>query len=279
MTRLRSRRSSFAQPMTKALDWDIQLKPVCVQNTEVPNYQSIVRTDNEKVLALTKKSYHPATNEKFVEVVGRIYEFTGFEVEGYSVFQDGRKVLAYLKNKEKMRIGDFDSENYMVIGNSFDCTTGFFTGISNVVLRCTNQFSRMNIGKSVRHDSQINLKLDELVRFYKDFMLQENELKTILESWNRAEASDHLVKEFVDVVLDIPQETVGAVKLNQRESLFNSINTEIQQMGSSAYGLFNGLTHYTSHVARTSHKMFGNPLGHSYKLNERGFKFLKNAIR
>jgi hypothetical protein len=56
--------------------------------------------------------------------VVRIYEFTGFEVEGYNVFQHGRKVLAFLKNNERMKIGDFDSDNYMVVGNSFDCSTG-----------------------------------------------------------------------------------------------------------------------------------------------------------
>ena len=72
-----------------------------------------------------------------------------------------------------MRIGDFDSTNYMVVGNSFDCSTGFFTGISNVVLRCTNQFSRISLGHNIRHNKHINVKLDELVRFYKGYMNQE----------------------------------------------------------------------------------------------------------
>lgn len=181
MTIRRPRRSSFAETVTKQLSWDIDLKPVIVEGNVLPDYQSVVRNDNGRVLSLTKKTYHPATNEKFLEVVSRVHEFTGFDVEGYSVFHGGRKVLAFLKNNEKMRIGDFDSDNYMVIGNSFDRSTGFFTGISSVVIRCTNQFSRIQTKQTIRHNKQINIKLDELVRFYKDYMRQEQQLKEVFE--------------------------------------------------------------------------------------------------
>lgn len=275
MTIRRPRRSSFAEPLTKQLTWDIDLKPVVVEGNILPDYQSIVRNDNGNVLSLTKKTYHPATNEKFTEVVSRIHEFTGFEVEGYSVFQGGRKVLAFLKNHEKMRIGDFDSDNYMVVGNSFDRSTGFFTGISSVVIRCTNQFSQLQTTRTIRHNQQINMKLDELVRFFKDYMKQEQQLKEVFEAWNRQTMDVSTVEAFVDHVLEIPKENVSTVKLNNSASLFDSINTEMAAMGPTAYGMFNGLTHYTSHVVKSSGKMFGNLAGHPYVLNQRGYRFIK----
>lgn len=278
MTISRPRRSPFAEAVTKQLSWDIDLKPVIVEGNTLPDYQSIVRNDSGQVLSLTKKTYHPASNEKFVEVIGRIHEFTGFDVEGYSVFHGGRKVLAFLKNNEKMRVGDFDSNNYMVIGNSFDRSTGFFTGISSVVIRCTNQFSRIQTTQSIRHNRQINMKLDELVCFYKDYMRQEQQLKEVFEIWNQNLIDKHTVEAFADHVLEIPNENVSTVKKNHRLSLFDSINTETTAMGNTAYGLFNGLTHYTSHVMKSSSKMFGNTLGHSYRLNQRGFQFLEKSV-
>lgn len=279
MTIRRTRRSSFAEPLTRQLSWDIGLKPVFVEGNTLPDYQSIVRNDNGNVLSLTKKTYHPATNEKFIEVVSRIHEFTGFEVEGYSVFHGGRKVLAFLKNQEKMRIGDFDSDNYMVVGNSFDRSTGFFTGISSVVIRRTNQFSQLQTTRTIRHNQQINMKLDELVRFYKDYMKQEQQLKEIFEVWNRRSVDTSTVEAFVEHVLEVPKENVSTVKQNRKASLFDSINTEMAAMGGTTYGLFNGLTHYTSHVVKSSGKMFGNALGHSYRLNERGFRFLETSVQ
>lgn len=244
----------------------------------LPDYQSVVRNDNGHVLSLTKKTYHPATNEKFQEVVSRVHEFTGFDVEGYSVFHGGRKVLAFLKNNEKMRVGDFDSNNYMVIGNSFDRSTGFFTGISNVVIRCTNQFGRLQTTRTIRHNKQINMKLDELVRFYKNYVDQEQQLKEVFKIWNQKFADTPTVEAFVDHVLEIPKENASAIKVNSKASLFHSINTEMDAMGNTAYGLFNGLTHYTSHVVKSSNKMFGNVLGHPYRLNERGFSFLHDFV-
>jgi hypothetical protein len=275
MTIRRPTRSSFSEPITKSLSWDVELMPVCVEGNTLENYQSLVRNDNRKVLSVTKKSYQPATNEKFIEVVAKIHEFTRFEVEGYSVFQEGRKVLAFLKNNEKMRIGDFDSENYLVIGNSFDCSSGFFTGISNVVLRCTNQFSRISVGHNIRHNGQLNLKLDDIVRFYKGYAHQENQLKKTFEFWNQEEVDQTTINDFVNAVLAIPKTEVSAIKKNQQASLIHSINTEMATMGKNAYSLFNGLTHYTSHVVKSSSKVFGNAIGHSYRLNERGFKILE----
>ncbi|MEJ1239591.1 DUF932 domain-containing protein [Chryseolinea sp. T2] len=275
MTR-RSTRSTFAEPLTKSLSWDIAQTPVSVNGKTLSNYQALVRNDNQDVLAVTKKSYHPATNERFLEVVSKLHEFTGFDVKGYSVFQGGRKVLAYLKNTENMRIGEFDSENYMVVGNSFDCTTGFFTGISNVVIRCSNQFSKMSIQHKVRHNKQLSMKLDGLVLFYKGFMQEQQALQQTFTSWSEQPIEPKFAEKFVNHVLDIKSDDLSTMKENQRRSLMESVGTEMDAMGATLYGLFNGLTHYSSHVVRTSGKLFGNPIGHSASLNNRGFQLLSS---
>lgn len=109
-------------------------------------------------------------------------------------------------------------------------------------------------------------------------MKQERQLKEVFGVWNRHTVDTSTVEAFVDHVLEIPKENVSAVKLSHRSSLFDSINTEMAAMGGTAYGLFNGLTHYTSHVLKSSGKMFGNALGHPYHLNQRGLQFLEQSI-
>jgi hypothetical protein len=270
MTR-RQTRSTFAEPLTKQLGWDVEQIPVVVEGKTLINHQAIVRNDNRDVLAVTKKSYHPATNERFLEVISRLHEFTGFGVEGYSVFHGGRKVLAFLKNSEKMRIGDFDSENYMVVGNSFDCSTGFFTGISNVVIRCTNQFSRMSVQRNIRHNKHLSMKLDEMVLFYKRFVEEQASLQSTFEQWNEKDVTSDTVQRFVNNVLDITPDNISTMKKNQRRSLMESVGTEMDAMGHTKYGLFNGLTHYTTHVLKSSNKTFGGPLGQVRIQNARAF--------
>lgn len=273
MTR-RSTRSTFAEPVAKSLSWDIKQTPVLVNGQALSNYQALVRNDNQKVLAVTKKSYHPATNERFLEVVSKLHEFTGFEVKGYSLFQGGRKVLAYLKSTENMRIGDFDSDNYMVVGNSFDCSTGFFTGISNVVIRCSNQFSKMSIQHKVRHNRQLSMKLDELVMFYRGFMSEQQKLQDTFSNWAEQPVEAEYIEKFANHVLDIKSDDISKTKKNQRRSLMESIGTEMDAMGQQKYGLFNGLTHFTSHVI-SSHKLFGNPVGIASRINAKAFGVLE----
>jgi len=53
-------------------------------------------------------------------------------------------------------------DNYMVIRNSFDRSTGFFHRYI-VVIGCTNQFSRIQGTQTIRHNKQIKMKLDEFV--------------------------------------------------------------------------------------------------------------------
>ncbi len=52
------------------------------------------------------------------------------------------------------------------------------------------------------------------------------------------------------------------------------VGTEMDAMGQIVYGLFNGLTNYTSHVVKSSIKVFGNSLGHPAAINMRGFTYL-----
>ena len=95
------------------------------------------------------------------------------------------------------------------------------------------------------------------MKFYKDYMIQENQLKKTFEIWNQIEVDRTTVNDFVSQALEIPTENVSTVKKNQQANLFHTIQTEMAAMGSSQYALFNGFTHYTTHVVKSS-KMFGN---------------------
>ncbi len=275
----RIRPHQLATPLSPTLDWDVNIHNVTSNNIEASNYKAIHRNDNGQLLNISKKSYYPATNDKFLEIVHKIHEMTSFTICGYSEFGGGKKVLAYLKNQEPMKIGDFTTENYMIVGNSFDCSTGFFTGISNIVLRCTNQFSRINVKTNIRHNSKLMVNLDHLVKFYHDYTDQESELKKRFEVWNGISVSDELIDLFVDDVLEIEDKNkISTVKENQRDDLFQSINREMLEMGKNAYGLFNGLTHYTTHIKTSREKIFGGVFGVASTLNLRGYRSLTQHV-
>jgi hypothetical protein len=271
---MRNQRTSLAKETTKTLDWEILEHPVHVNGNTADRYKGFVRSDNNELLSVTSATYQPCLNEQFVNTVSRLHEITGFDIHGYSEFQGGRKVMAYLKNTEPKNIAGFPTDSYMVLGNSFDKTTTFFVGLSNIVIRCTNAFSRIKVGLNIRHNSQLSSKLDDLVRYYQNYISEQERLTSTFEVWQGIKISAELKEMFADHVLDVKEENeLSTFKKHQKEILMDSIEKETSEMGHNMYGLFNGLTHYTTHRVLSSNKVFGNSLGHTARLNEKGFVF------
>ncbi len=258
---------------TPNLSWDVLEQPVFSGGQQAVNFKALHRNDNNNLLSIVKKGYFPITNDKLKEVTHKLAEFTGFKIEGYASYQGGAKVLAYLKNQENYNIAGFEADNYMVIGNSFDKSTGFFIGQSSIILRCTNAFGSLEKRKSIRHSRNAIFEMGELVRFYQQFVHQEEAARTKFERWHNIQIPDELKELFVDSVLEIdPAEKSSTRKINQKKDLAASVNREMAAMGNTMFGLFNGLTHYTTHVLNTKEKVKGNMLGQPAILNARGIK-------
>ena len=142
-----------------------------------------------------------------------------------------------------MKIGDFTSDNYLCIGNSFDYSRGFFSGLTNVVHRCTNQFSSIVGHSTIRHNSKMNEKIQELVRYYDTYVEREKELKETFEVWMGVQMTKDLKEMFVDSVLEIDpadENPISSRKLNMKNDLFLSVNREVNAMGNNLWATFNG---------------------------------------
>ena len=269
-----------AKDVTNSIGWDIQEYPVHSNGVIHGNYKAIHRDDNNKLLNIVKRQYTPATNKMFVEVVEKLSSITGFPVHGYTEFGNGERLIGYLKS-ENTKVAGFENSNYMIVGNSFDYSTGFFTGLTNIVLRCENQFSQITKQKSVRHNSMLAERIEEMYIHYQNFTHQEKILKTKFERWHGITIDADLKEMFVNNILNITDrmikdDEVSTVKLNQKKSLFAAINRETNEMGNNLYGMFNGVTYYTTHEKGSKNKIFGNVFGHLADINNRAFAFAED---
>lgn len=274
-----NRKSKFASPITDNISWDIKTGTVSVSGVDTDGYKGLLRNDSNDLLNIVSKWYNPITNEQFIGVVDQMKDLTGFSLHGYTEYDNGRKVLAYLQNLSDTDVAGFKTNEFMVMGNSFDSSTAFFTGSSNTILRCTNQFGRIHDRHSIRHNGQADVKIQELIRLYEGFMHEERTQKEKFESWHGIRIPIELKELFVDEVLEIePLKKVSSFKLIEKEKLFHSINVEMNAMGENAFGLFNGLTHYTTHVKESKSKVLGNLFGITNTLNKRGYNFIDQYL-
>lgn len=271
----RINRSAPMSEITPTLTWDVEEHVVISNGRPAGNYKALHRNDNGGLLNIVKSSYNTATNKSFMEIVEKIRVVTDFELTGYSVAGDGGRVLAYLKNRSGMDIGDFTTENYMVLGNSFDYSTGFFGGNVNNVLRCQNEFGKISQDFRIRHNGIMEARLTDMVRYYENYILEQTQMKQEFETWQGITMSKDVKDMFIDEVLAVKKDEnneVSTVKKNQVSDLWVSVNREINDMGDNLWSLFNGVTHYTTHVRGGRERVFGNILGGLADINARAFQ-------
>ncbi|GAB2614018.1 DUF932 domain-containing protein [Belliella aquatica] len=266
------------KPISSELDWEIQTERLFNKNGHtLKNYKMLTRSDNGALLNVCKRSYTPTPNMKFKDVVESMIKITGMEFHGFSEFQGGKKIIAYLKS-DRRKIAGFDFDNYMVIGNSHDYSTGFFIASSHTMLRCENQFSRMYKGRafSIPHTAAIDARIDDLILSFETYMEEQRRLERKLTLWKEIDVDPILVEMMIERVLNIElgnEDSIGTRKKNKIESLSNSLKKETGDIGNNLMGLFQGVTHFTTHVYSQKEKVFGNIFGTVAELNNRAFGF------
>lgn len=113
-------------PVIFQSSWDVVEKPIYSNNQVLSGYKAIFRSDTNHLLNVCKDSYTPTTNERFMEVVQKMNDITGFPVKCFDEFDGGKKVLAFLQCTEPIQVGGHSFEDYLMIGNSHDSSTGRF---------------------------------------------------------------------------------------------------------------------------------------------------------
>ena len=267
----------------ETLTWDIIEKPIFANNKQIMGYKSIFRSDNGNLLNIAKTSYTPTHNEKFIEVTEKLHEITGFPIQNYYEVDGGKKVLSFLECTESIQVCGHEFKDYLMIGNSFDGSTGFFIGNSNVMIRCKNRFSKNFRQLQVNHTKNNSLRVDGLVQYFDSFMNQRKQLFENMERFSDVKIDESIIKSLVERLAKMnEEERLGNEVSTRKSNIISNMNYSIQKecldLGDNAFGLFNGITHYTTHVKNAKNATFGNPFGTANELNQTAFKFCNDLV-
>ena len=267
--------TDFASSLDASLDWEVQELPIYnEEGKEINGYKQLLNSNTSRTLAVCKKSYTPTKNEKFLEVVEHLKSQLGFTIDGFASFQGGKKVLAYLKNPNPQNLVGLPVQDYMIVGNAHDGSSSFFTGMTNVVYRCTNMFSSTRRDTRISHRQGHENKIDESLKTYEMYFNAKTGFYEMMQDFEGKPVQTEQKRDFVNTVLQIePEKELSTRMQNIKESLYNCIEVETSELGNNAFGLFNGMTRYTTHELNSKQKLFGNPFGHANTLNKRALAF------
>jgi phage/plasmid-like protein (TIGR03299 family) len=252
------------------LNWTVRQDEIqTIGGIVIPDKKAIVREDTNQVLDVMGDGYYPYQNHELMELLYQVSNKTGLEVHRGGSFKDGARVYVQLKS-EDLKLGNDRIEGFLTGINSFDGSTSLAFGHSNVTISCQNKFfsAFRQVQNKIRHTKSMSIRIDEICKRL-DVVLEEEQsiYRHIVELSETT--FDDLMKERVtrklfgikpEINLN-DQEAISTQTRNKMSKFYIDLNGEIQSKGDNLWGLFSGVTKYTTHSYtkndNTEAKMYG----------------------
>jgi len=243
------------------LRWNVSKQQMHLPDGTATKYSAIVRDDNNDVFTTCKDGYVPYQNSELAELLLRVSEKTGYGIHSGGMFNGGGKV--YLQLNTGNEINGIGKNRTSVKGfitgiNGHDGTTSLKWGAVNFTICCENTFAsaRGKLSNSARHTASIHDRVERSLREIESVTMAE---KTIFDQFIKlsevqvtSQNIASIVKSVTGVDVSIQrskaQEIYSQHAVDRSGELLTSIAREIEQKGETLWGLFSGVTHYTSHV-------------------------------
>lgn len=265
--------------------WDVIESPVIVLGQESKDYKALIRSDNKEVLSIVSDTYKPITNQTFFETINQIQEISGFEYQGHEELFEGRRILAWLKNPEKRKICGHETKDFLMFGTAHDGTSALMVGTTNHMIRCNNQFTALyknNIFK-IAHTKTSDAKVGKLAQSYIKYQTVSNLMYANIERFADVKVDAKLIKAIVsELTGECTKQKITAYTQKVQSDLHTAINRECNELGQTLFGLFNGLTYYTTHFAknhRGKEPIFGNAHGKMQSMNNKALELCNELLK
>ena len=239
-----------------------------------------------------KEGYTVSQNDEIVELVlNGIQGFGELSVSKAGALNGGRKVFLQLGIDGMSKVGDERIKRYVTIIDSNDGSTGLSVGIGELVMSCSNQFFKFyKSGQSkLRHTASLTQRIKEIPYLIEMALLESLKLTETYKHFQSTPLTKGLADEMVrhilgfDKTMSIKTESeVSTRSLNAMETLYGHIKKETNQKGDNLFGLFSGVTSWTTHEKSAPRRENGREesmmTGTNYRTNEQGLQFALDKL-
>ncbi len=287
------------------MEWEVDTIPMQYAfNGEImPVYdkRAVIRMDTGLQLGVVGNSYVAMQNREqadFIEAL--VGEGLGC-VECVGALFSGKKTFWTIRVPGNMVVGGSDSkdfvEKYLIVSNSNDSSMTFRAFWSPIRVVCNNTLKaalhRRSVQDSVSiyHTTNMKTKIDEARKILNLASAYYREINDVYNQMRDTLVHDGMIRQFLDAVFPKPEdpkntraETICARNRQEVMTLFQDRSVPgVTMSGRTVWGLYNSITHRTSHMgndyvksdapqdkasARMNSLMFG---GTREKLNQTAF--------
>ena len=268
------------------LNWEVWKEPIqTVSGIEIPEKIAIMRTDTEKVLGIHGINYDQYQNHELMELLFQIGGRTGLEVHTGGLFKEGAKIWFQLKSANLSLNGDI-IEGFLSGFNSFDGSSSLGLGNSTKTVSCENAWwaAYREVKTKLRHSASMRPKIEEMLVNIDVVLQQEQKLFREITMLSET-AMTHTQKDLVTRLLfNLSEEEyldeyeLSTRKKNQLNDFRTDLRAEVAHKGDNLWGLFSGVTRYTTHSMKKTDNSEGKMFGQTGVRERRIFKELVEMV-
>ena len=252
------------------LNWTVREESLTTESgIIIPQQKAIVRDDTNTVLAVHGEGYYPYQNHQLIELLDKVSQQVGLPIHKGGMFGDGKKVFIQLKSND-LKLGTDRVEGFITGVNSFDGSTSLAFGPSNITISCQNTFfaAFRNMDTKVRHTKNMVMRVDEICRGLERVIEEEavmfEDIKQMADTKMTKENQEWVSRVLFNIEREVnlnDEKALSTVTRNKLSRFEIDLNGELKQKGDSLWGLFSGVTKYTTHSMikgdNSENKMFG----------------------
>ncbi len=251
------------------LDWSVRSEKLVTADSNLPTDNiALIREDKNVILGVHSSSYVALQNSEMIDILDRVSGKMGLPLHKGGFFGNGEKVYIQLKT-EDMRLGNDQVKGYLTCVNSFDGSTSLAFGHSNLTISCQNTFfaNYREMANKVRHTQRMHERIDIICMQIEDVLRAEQKIFQTITRMSEVQIHQKVRDMVLERILNLDKEerladlsTLSTRKKNILSDLEVNIAGEVQDKGGNLWGLFSGITKYTTHGLKgdsNENKLFG----------------------
>jgi phage/plasmid-like protein (TIGR03299 family) len=238
------------------LNWSVNKVPLVTKDGLHPTESfGIMRNDNNRWLGTVGKVYEPLQNAKMAEILLEAADGLNLPVERGGLLNGGKKVYMQIGLPDDF-VGKSEVQRWISGLNHHNSDGSIGFGSTNTVVVCRNTFA-MAFGDLLkfRHTTTAVERIEIAMKSLRHALgLEEKQIENfkVMANTSISEALfSKVIKACFNVGLESTVKDTSAVQRNKLIQVNNAIEKEIELEGATLWGLFNGITRYTNHIAAT----------------------------
>lgn len=252
------------------LNWSANKEVLQTASGLVTDSVAIVREDTQKILGVHKSSYEVFQNQQMAELLFELSQSADLPIHSAGSLNGGAKVFIQLKTDD-LNLGYGDKvKGFLTAVNSFDGSTSLAFGHSHLTISCQNTFfgAYRGLGSKVKHTKSMSVKVEDLLKSAEQVRIEEKANFETIKKLSEVQMSDKHVDEVLKAIFAVSladvksdAETISTRNKNNIVRFNEALKQETNYKGNTLWGLFSGVTKYTTHMlgsGKEDTKMFGS---------------------